>query len=74
MLSLIPVLIVFGVGQLISDLSVNPESWSATALACIRSRCLFAVLAGGHLFGFFGILLATAGGGGHRGAAAPCAG
>lgn len=56
-LSIIPVLIVFGVGQLISDLFLTPRL-VGDRIGLHPVAVLFAVLAGGHLFGFFGILLA----------------
>jgi predicted PurR-regulated permease PerM len=55
--SLIPVLIVFGVGQLISDFLLTPKL-VGDRIGLHPVAVLFAVLAGGHLFGFFGILLA----------------
>ncbi len=57
LLSVIPVLIVFGVGQLISDLVLTPKL-VGDRIGLHPVAVLFAVLAGGHLFGFFGILLA----------------
>jgi len=56
-LSLIPVLIVFGLGQLISDFFLTPKL-VGDRIGLHPVAVLFAVLAGGHLFGFFGILLA----------------
>lgn len=56
-LSIVPVLIVFGVGQLISDLFLTPKL-VGDRIGLHPVAVLFAVLAGGHLFGFFGILLA----------------
>lgn len=56
-LSVAPVLIVFGVGQLISDLFLTPKL-VGDRIGLHPVAVLFAVLAGGHLFGFFGILLA----------------
>ena len=56
-LSIVPVLIVFGVGQLISDLFLTPKL-VGDRIGLHPVTVLFAVLAGGHLFGFFGILLA----------------
>jgi predicted PurR-regulated permease PerM len=56
-LSLIPVFIVFGVGQLISDFLLTPKL-VGDRIGLHPVAVLFAVLAGGHLFGFFGILLA----------------
>lgn len=55
--SLVPVLIVFGVGQLISDFFLTPRL-VGDRIGLHPVAVLFAVLAGGHLFGFFGILLA----------------
>ncbi|MER2527061.1 MAG: AI-2E family transporter, partial [Candidatus Competibacter denitrificans] len=52
-----PVLIVFGVGQLISDFFLTPKL-VGDRIGLHPVVVLFAVLAGGHLFGFFGILLA----------------
>lgn len=57
LLSLIPVLIVFGIGQLISDFLLTPKL-VGDRIGLHPVAVLFAVLAGGHLFGFFGILLA----------------
>ena len=57
LLSLIPVLIVFGAGQLISDFFLTPKL-VGDRIGLHPVAVLFAVLAGGHLFGFFGILLA----------------
>jgi predicted PurR-regulated permease PerM len=56
-LILIPVLIVFGLGQLISDFFLTPKL-VGDRIGLHPVAVLFAVLAGGHLFGFFGILLA----------------
>lgn len=56
-LSIVPVLIVFGIGQLISDLFLTPRL-VGDRIGLHPVAVLFAVLAGGHLFGFFGILLA----------------
>ena len=56
-LSLIPVLIVFGAGQLISDFFLTPKL-VGDRIGLHPVAVLFAVLTGGHLFGFFGILLA----------------
>jgi predicted PurR-regulated permease PerM len=56
-LSLIPVLIVFGVGQFISDFFLTP-ALVGDRIGLHPVAVMFAVLAGGHLFGFFGILLA----------------
>ncbi len=55
--SVIPVLFVFGIGQLISDLALTP-ALVGDRIGLHPVAVLFAVLAGGHLFGFFGILLA----------------
>jgi predicted PurR-regulated permease PerM len=57
LLSLIPVLIVFSVGQLVSDLYLTPKL-IGDRIGLHPVAVLFAVLAGGHLFGFFGIMLA----------------
>ncbi|HOW76584.1 MAG TPA: AI-2E family transporter [Candidatus Competibacteraceae bacterium] len=57
LLSLIPVFVVFGVGQLISDFLLTPKL-VGDRIGLHPVAVLFAVLAGGHLFGFFGILLA----------------
>ncbi len=56
-LSIIPVLIVFGIGQFISDFFLTPKL-VGDRIGLHPVAVLFAVLAGGHLFGFFGILLA----------------
>jgi predicted PurR-regulated permease PerM len=56
-LSLIPVLIVFSVGQMISDFLLTPRL-VGDRIGLHPVAVLFAMLAGGHLFGFFGILLA----------------
>lgn len=56
-LNLIPVLVVFGLGQLISDFFLTPKL-VGDRIGLHPVAVLFAVLAGGHLFGFFGILLA----------------
>ena len=56
-LSLIPVLIVFGVGQFISDFFLTP-ALVGDRIGLHPVAVMFAVLVGGHLFGFFGILLA----------------
>jgi len=55
--SLIPVFVVFGIGQLISDFLLTPKL-VGDRIGLHPVAVLFAVLAGGHLFGFFGILLA----------------
>ncbi len=57
LLSLIPVLIVFGAGQFISDFLLTPKL-VGDRIGLHPVAVLFAVLTGGHLFGFFGILLA----------------
>jgi predicted PurR-regulated permease PerM len=57
LLSLIPVFIVFGIGQLISDFLLTPKL-VGDRIGLHPVAVLFAVLAGGHLFGFLGILLA----------------
>ena len=57
LMSVIPVLIVFGVGQMISDLALTP-ALIGDRIGLHPVAVLFAVLAGGHLFGFFGVLLA----------------
>ncbi len=56
LLSLIPVFMVFGIGQLISDFYLTPKL-VGDRIGLHPVAVLFAVLAGGHLFGFFGILL-----------------
>ena len=56
-LSLIPVMMVFGAGQLVSDFYLTPKL-VGDRIGLHPVAVLFAVLAGGHLFGFFGILLA----------------
>lgn len=57
LVSLIPVFIVFSIGQLISDFLLTPKL-VGDRIGLHPVAVLFAVLAGGHLFGFFGILLA----------------
>ena len=57
LLSVIPVLIVFGVGQSISDFFLTP-ALVGDRIGLHPVAVIFAVLTGGHLFGFFGILLA----------------
>ena len=57
LVSVIPVLMVFGIGQMISDLALTP-ALVGDRIGLHPVAVLFAVLAGGHLFGFFGILLA----------------
>ena len=57
LMSVIPVLIVFGIGQMISDLALTP-ALIGDRIGLHPVAVLFAVLAGGHLFGFFGVLLA----------------
>lgn len=56
-LSIVPVLIVFGVGQLISDFLLTP-ALVGDRIGLHPVAVMFAVLTGGYLFGFFGILLA----------------
>ena len=56
LLSLVPVLIVFGIGQMISDFILTPKL-VGDRIGLHPVAVLFAVLTGGHLFGFFGILL-----------------
>jgi predicted PurR-regulated permease PerM len=56
-LSIVPVLIVFGSGQFASDFFLTPKL-VGDRIGLHPVAVLFAVLAGGHLFGFFGILLA----------------
>ncbi|CDH47607.1 MAG: AI-2E family transporter [Candidatus Competibacteraceae bacterium] len=56
-LSLIAVMMVFGAGQLVSDLYLTPKL-VGDRIGLHPVAVLFAVLSGGHLFGFFGILLA----------------
>ncbi len=56
-ISLIPVLIVFGVCQFISDFFLTPLL-VGDRIGLHPVAVMFAVLAGGHLFGFLGILLA----------------
>lgn len=55
--SILPVLIVFGIGQLISDFILTPRL-VGDRIGLHPVAVLFAVMVGGHLFGFFGILLA----------------
>jgi len=57
LLSLIPVFIVFGIGQCIGDFLLTPKL-VGDRIGLHPVAVLFAVLAGGHLFGFLGILLA----------------
>ncbi len=57
LVTVIPVLMVFGAGQMISDLALTP-ALVGDRIGLHPVAVLFAVLAGGHLFGFFGILLA----------------
>jgi len=57
LLSLIPVFIVFGIGQWIGDFLLTPKL-VGDRIGLHPVAVLFAVLAGGHLFGFLGILLA----------------
>jgi len=56
-LSIVWVLAVFGIGQLISDFLLTPLL-VGDRIGLHPVAVMFAVLAGGHLFGFFGILLA----------------
>jgi len=56
-LSVFPVLILFGVGQLINDFFLTPKL-IGNRIGLHPVAVLFAVLAGGHLFGLVGILLA----------------
>lgn len=56
-LSVFPVLILFGLGQLISDFFLTPKL-IGDRIGLHPVAVLFAVLAGGHLFGLVGILLA----------------
>jgi len=56
-LQLVPVLIVFGVGQLIEGMVLTP--WLVgDRIGLHPVAVIFAVLAGGQLFGFIGVLLA----------------
>lgn len=57
LLSVFPVLILFGLGQLISDFFLTPKL-IGDRIGLHPVAVLFAVLAGGHLFGLVGILLA----------------
>ncbi len=57
LLSVIPVFIVFGIGQFISDFFLTPKL-VGDRIGLHPVAVMFAVLAGGHLFGFLGILLA----------------
>lgn len=57
LLSIVPVIIVFSVGQLISDFLLTPNL-VGDRIGLHPVVVMFAVLAGGHLFGFLGILLA----------------
>lgn len=54
---LLPVFVVFGVGQLVEGFLLTP--WLVgDRIGMHPVAVIFAVLAGGHLFGFFGVLLA----------------
>ena len=57
LLSIVPVIIVFSVGQLISDFFLTPHL-VGDRIGLHPVVVMFAVLAGGHLFGFLGVLLA----------------
>jgi len=56
-LQLIPVVIVFGVGQLLEGTLLTPKL-VGDRIGLHPVAVIFAVLAGGQLFGFFGVLLA----------------
>lgn len=56
-MQLIPVVIVFGVGQLLEGVLLTPLL-VGDRIGLHPVVVIFAVLAGGQLFGFFGILLA----------------
>ena len=55
--ALLPVLIVFGIGQAAETVALTPL-FVGDKIGLHPVAVIFAVLAGGHLFGFFGILLA----------------
>ncbi|MDX1604681.1 MAG: AI-2E family transporter, partial [Candidatus Competibacterales bacterium] len=55
--ALIPVLLVFGVGQMAESVVLTPV-FVGDRIGLHPVAVIFVVLAGGHLFGFFGILLA----------------
>jgi predicted PurR-regulated permease PerM len=57
LLSVFPVLLLFGLGQLINDFFLTPRL-IGDRIGLHPVAVLFAVLAGGHLFGLVGILLA----------------
>ncbi|WP_295447286.1 AI-2E family transporter [uncultured Thiodictyon sp.] len=57
LLSVVPVLILFGLGQFASDFFLTPKL-IGDRIGLHPVAVLFAVLAGGHLFGLVGILLA----------------
>lgn len=54
---LVPVLLVFGIGQLVEGMVLTPLL-VGDRIGMHPVAVIFALLAGGHLFGFFGILLA----------------
>lgn len=56
LLSVVPVLVLFGIGQVINDFVLTPKL-VGERIGLHPVTVLFAVLAGGYLFGFFGILL-----------------
>lgn len=56
LLSVVPVLILFGIAQVINDFVLTPKL-VGERIGLHPVTVLFAVLAGGYLFGFFGILL-----------------
>jgi predicted PurR-regulated permease PerM len=57
LIHLLLVIVVFGIGQLIESMLLTPKL-VGDCIGLHPVAVIFAVLAGGHLFGFFGILLA----------------
>jgi predicted PurR-regulated permease PerM len=57
LMSVIPIWLVFGVGQIAETVALTPL-FVGDKIGLHPVAVIFAVLAGGHLFGFFGILLA----------------
>lgn len=57
---LLPVALVFGVGQVLETVALTPW-FVGDRIGLHPVAVIFAVLAGGHLFGFFGVLLALPG-------------
>ncbi|MBK8509604.1 MAG: AI-2E family transporter [Candidatus Competibacter sp.] len=56
-LTVLPILVIFGIGQLVSDFLLMPRL-VGDRIGLHPVTVMFAVLAGGQLFGFFGVLLA----------------